>query len=148
MATLLFSFSKPLTQWLNQQSQKLSSANGLNRLAMPLLQGAIAIYGGFFGGGIGILMLALLALMGMENINKMNAIKTVLSALINGIAVVPFAMAGIIAWDHAVLMAIGSSLGGYLSAHYAQRLNPILIRRFVMVVGFSMTIYFFIKAYS
>jgi uncharacterized protein len=147
-ATLLFTFSQPLTQWLNKLSHKLAPSNRLSKLAMPLFQAAIAIYGGFFGGGIGILMLALLAFMGMENINKMNATKTVLSVLINGIASIPFALSGIIAWEQAIFMGIGASLGGFLSAHYAQKLNPILIRRIVTVAGSTMTIYFFVRTYS
>ena len=110
---------------------------------MSVFQGLIAIYGGFFGGGIGILMLALLSMMGIEDINKMNGMKTLLAALINGIAIVPFIFAGIIAWEQAVLMAIGAILGGYLSAYYAQKLNPIYIRRFVMAIGFGMSTYFF-----
>ncbi|AFY73722.1 putative permease [Synechococcus sp. PCC 7502] len=148
-ATLLFTFSKSLTQWLKSQTSKLpdsESTNSLSKYGMPVFQGVIALYGGFFGGGIGILMLALLSLMGMENINKMNGIKTVLAALINGMAIVPFVIAGIINWHAAILMAIGAGLGGYLSAYYAQKLNPTYIRRFVIFVGFSMTIYFFIKS--
>jgi uncharacterized protein len=138
-ATLLFTFSSNITNWL--KNQKLS----LGKSGMSILQGLIAIYGGFFGGGIGILMLALLSMMGMEDINKMNGIKTLLAALINGIAIVPFILAGIIAWEQAVLMAIGAVLGGYISAYYAQKLNPIYIRRFVMAIGFSMSAYFLIK---
>ena len=148
-ATLLFTFGQPLTQWFKHQtdtSPNSDQPNRLNKYGMPLLQGAIALYGGFFGGGIGILMLALLSMMGMENINKMNGIKTVLAALINGMAVFPFILAGIINWQAAIIMAIGAILGGYLSAYYAQRLNPIYVRRFVIMNGFSMTIYFFIKS--
>jgi uncharacterized protein len=142
VSTLLFAFSKSITNWL-ARNQILFSKSG-----MAVLQMAIAIYGGFFGGGIGILMLALLSVMGMENINKMNGVKLVLGATINGMAIIPFAIGGIIAWEQACLMAVGSGLGGYIGAYYAQKLNPVYIRRFVIAIGFAMTAYFFIKDFS
>jgi len=142
ISTLLFAFSKSIVNWL-ARNQILFS-----KLGMAILQMAIAIYGGFFGGGIGILMLALLSIMGMENINKMNGIRVVLAATINGVAIVPFAVAGIIAWEQAFLMAIGAGLGGYIGAYYAQKLNPAYIRRFVVAIGFGMTGYFFIRDFN
>ncbi len=145
LATLLFTFSKPITAWVISRRQKFLSTSKLVTFVSPLLQLIIAIYGGFFGGGMGILLLATLAIMGMENINTMNALKTVLTALINGIALIPFILAGIVVWEQAAFMAVGASLGGYLSAHYAQKMQPILVRRFVILVGFSMTLYFFIR---
>lgn len=141
VSTLLFAFSKSITHWLTDNHISFSKSG------MCLLQLAIAIYGGFFGGGIGILMLALLALMGMENLNKMNGIKTLLAGLINSMAVIPFVLAGIIAWEQAILMAVGAGLGGFIAAFYAQRLNPKYIHRFVVAIGFSMTVYFFIKQF-
>ena len=71
-------------------------------------------------------------------------VTTFLGSCVNGIAIIPFIFAGIIAWPQAVLMAVGGSVGGYLCAHYARRVEPHLIRRVVMIVAFSMTIYFFI----
>jgi uncharacterized protein len=140
-STLLFAFSKLLTNWLRSQNLNL------NKWGMAVVQVAIAIYGGFFGGGIGILMLALLSLMGMENINKMNGIKTILAAVINGMAIIPFVLAGIIVWEPALWMAGGAVLGGYASAYYAQKLNPIYIRRFVIAIGFGMSAYFFMRTF-
>jgi hypothetical protein len=89
-------------------------------------------------------MLATLAFLGINNIHSMNAFKAFLGSCVNGIAIIPFIFAGIIAWPQAVLMAVGGSVGGYLCAHYARRVEPHLIRRVVMIVAFSMTIYFFI----
>jgi hypothetical protein len=105
----------------------------------------ISIYGGFFGGGIGILMLATLALMGLENIHEMNALKTLLATLINGIAVFTFAIAGAVAWPQALIMAVGAILGGYLGAAIARKLNPRLVRTGVIVVGFALSFYLFIR---
>ncbi|NMG19411.1 sulfite exporter TauE/SafE family protein [Brasilonema bromeliae] len=142
LATLVFTFGEPLKTWFQRQSQKSSESPPL--LNLMLAQLAIAIYGGFFGAGLGILMLATLTFLGIKNIHTMNAFKTFLGSCINGIAIIPFIFAGVIAWHQAILMAVGGSLGGYLCANYARRLEPLLIRRVVMVVAFSMTIYFFI----
>lgn len=142
LATLVFTFGEPLKAWFGRRSQKSSESPPL--LNLMLAQLAIAIYGGFFGAGLGILMLATLTFLGIKNIHTMNAFKTFLGSCINGIAIIPFIFAGVIAWHQAILMAVGGSLGGYLCANYARRLEPLLIRRVVMVVAFSMTIYFFI----
>ncbi len=113
-------------------------------MILALAQLAIAIYGGFFGAGLGILMLATLTFLGIKNIHAMNAFKSFLGSCINGIAIIPFMVEGLIVWHQAILMAVGGSLGGYLCAHYARRLDPVLVRKFVMVVAFSMTTYFFL----
>ena len=112
---------------------------------IALLQLIIATYGGYFGGGIGILMLASLGIMGMENIHEMNGLKTFLTSFINGVAVIAFAIAGKVYWLQAILMVIGAIIGGYAGAYYARQLDPRLVRGFVIVVGFGMTIYFFVR---
>ncbi|WP_413173725.1 sulfite exporter TauE/SafE family protein [Anabaena azotica] len=142
-ATLVFTFSEPLKKWLQFQSQKSSESPPFFILVIAQL--SISIYGGFFGAGLGILMLATLSFLGIKNIHTMNAFKSFLGSCINGIAIFPFMFAGLIAWHQAILMAVGGSLGGYFCAHYARRLDPRFVRIFVIVVGFSMTTYFFIR---
>ncbi|MBE9260540.1 MULTISPECIES: sulfite exporter TauE/SafE family protein [Aphanizomenonaceae] len=144
-ATLIFTFSEPLKMWLQFQSKKSSESQSPPLLILVIAQLAISIYGGFFGAGLGILMLATLSFLGIKNIHTMNAFKSFLGSCINGIAIFPFMFAGLIAWYQAILMAVGGSLGGYLCAHYARRLDPRFVRIFVIVVGFSMTTYFFIR---
>jgi uncharacterized membrane protein YfcA len=112
---------------------------------IALLQLVIATYGGYFGGGIGILMLASLGLMGMENIHEMNGLKTFLTSFINGVAVIAFTIAGKVFWPQAILMVIGAIIGGYAGAYYARQLDPRLVRGFVILVGFGMSIYFFLR---
>ncbi|KAF3889588.1 MULTISPECIES: sulfite exporter TauE/SafE family protein [Nostocales] len=143
LATLVFTFGDFFRKWLQIQSQK-SSPESVPLRNLVLAQLAIAIYGGFFGAGLGILMLATLSFLGIKSIHTMNAFKTFLGSCVNGIAIVPFIFAGVIAWQQAILMAVGGSLGGYVSAHYARQLDPQMIRRVVIIVAFSMTIYFFI----
>ncbi len=109
------------------------------------LQLVIATYGGYFGGGIGILMLASLGVMGMENIHEMNAVKNALATCINGVAVLIFALRGSIVWPDALLMLVGAVIGGFGGAYYARKLDPRLVRSFVILVGCTMTLYFFFK---
>jgi hypothetical protein len=115
-------------------------------LPVGLLQFLISVYGGYFGGGIGIMMLAALSLMGMTQIHSMNALKTLLATFINGMAVLRLVVAGTVFWPQAVVMIIGAILGGYGGAAYAQRLDPKLVRRFVLAVAVSMTVYFFLRS--
>jgi len=107
----------------------------------------VAVYGGYFGGGVGIMNLAMLAVLGMTDIHAMNALKVVLGGIINGVAVVTFILAGAVAWKPGVIMTAGAIVGGYFGAHYAQKLPQAWIRAFVIVVGTAMTVYFFWKAY-
>ena len=100
---------------------------------------------GYFGAGAGILFLALLALMGLKNIHTMNGIKTLVVSVVNGVALIPFIWARVIVWPQALLMLVGASLGGYGGAYFAQKVNPQRIRQLVILVGFAMSLYFFIR---
>jgi uncharacterized membrane protein YfcA len=151
IATLLFVLSDPLTRW-----RQIHNANGALRgqsktppwwslAVITSAQLVIATYGGFFGGGIGILMLATLGLMGLENIHVMNGLKTILASIINGVAVVTFVVAGAVVWPQALLMLVGGIIGGYAGAAGARRLDPQLVRYFIILIGCAMTIYFFIR---
>jgi hypothetical protein len=144
ITTLLFAFGKPLTNWL-QKHVELSENSLSGLIAVTLLQLPIAIYGGFFGGGMGVMMLAAFSLLGMDNIHIMNAIKSLLSVLIKGIAVATYVVAGVVAWPQAILMTVGAIIGGYGGAHYARKLDPALVRRFAIVTGVIMTIIFFLR---
>jgi uncharacterized membrane protein YfcA len=155
LATLVFIFGPRLSARIRARSAPMPEASkGIAALtvrpsartlvAISAAQLAIAIYGGYFGGGIGILMLASLGLMGMENIHEMNALKTALTSAINGVAVVAFIAAGAVFWGQALLMAVGAIIGGYGAAAYARRLDPKLVRGFVIVVAVTMTAYFLI----
>jgi uncharacterized membrane protein YfcA len=93
------------------------------------------------------MMLAMLALSGMEDIHEMNAIKTLLATCINGMAVIAFVLAQEVLWPQAILMVVGAIVGGYFGAFYARKIDPKLIRRFVIVVGTLMTIIFFVRTY-
>ncbi|MFI5105264.1 MAG: TSUP family transporter, partial [Terriglobales bacterium] len=108
-----------------------------------LLQACAAVYIGYFGAGVGIVMLALLSMMGIENIHSMNGLKTLLATCGNAVAVVVFMVARAVFWPQAVVMIFGGALGGYAGAWYAQKMNPRTVRYVVIAIGCSMTAYFF-----
>src|SRR5439155_25017996 len=110
--------------------------------AIIAFQFLVAIYGGYFGAGIGILMLSSLSFMGISDIHQMNALKCVLGACINGVAVIVFIVEGKVAWHFAMVMSAAAILAGYLGAHYARRLNPNIVRWLVIAIGFALAGYF------
>ena len=93
---------------------------------------------------MGLMMLAGLALLGLTDIHRMNGLKVVLGGLINGLAVVTFLVAGVVAYELALAMVLGAVAGGYLGAALARRLEPAWVRGFVILVGWTMTAYFFL----
>jgi uncharacterized membrane protein YfcA len=144
-ATLLFAFGNKLAA---KRGSVLEQETATAALAgATVFQLAVAVYGGYFGGGMGIVMLAMLAALGMTDIHTMNALKSVMAVVINGVAVVMFIAYGAIYWRPGIVMTAGAVVGGYAGAHYAQRLPRAWIRWFVVLVGTGMTIYFFWKAY-
>ena len=144
-ATLLFAFGKKLTgrrPWGLEHDASTAALVGAS-----LFELVVAVYGGYFGGGVGIMNLAMLAALGMTDIHAMNALKVLLGGVINGVAVVAFIAKGAIYWPQAIVMTVGAVVGGYFAAHYAQKLPQPWIRAFVLLVGSGMTVYFFVKAY-
>jgi uncharacterized membrane protein YfcA len=97
----------------------------------------VAVYGGYFGAGIGILMLATLGLMGLTNIHKMNGLKNWGATCINGLAAITFVFSGIVVWPVALAMAIGGMTGGHIGARLALRAGQVYVRRAVVAVGFG-----------
>ena len=144
-ATLLFAFGKKLAAGRQSVIEHEASTTAL--VGTTLFQFGVAVYGGYFGGGMGIVMLAMLAALGMTDIHAMNALKSVMGFVINGIAVVTFIVAGAVYWKHGVIMIAGGIAGGYLGAHYAMKMPQAWIRWFVVLVGTGMTVYFFWKSY-
>jgi uncharacterized protein len=107
----------------------------------------ISVYGGYFGGGIGIMMLAVLSLLGMTDIHRMNALKTALATMVNGVAVIAFVVAGTVQWAPALVMVAGGVGGGYGGAAIARRVAEKHVRAVVLAVAWAMTAYFFARTY-
>jgi uncharacterized protein len=142
-AVLLFIFGPRLTR----NVRVVQAPTGKAIVAASFFQFLVAIYGGYFGGGMGFVILAMLTAFGMADIHEMNAFKIVLSSATNGIAVVIFIVRHAVYWPQALVMIIGAALGGYFGAHYSLRLPRMWVRWFVIAVGVGMTIYFFVRAY-
>ncbi len=136
MATLLFAFGGSV-------SKALRGRVHVNTAMMLLMLFPISVYGGYFGGGIGIMFLAAFRLYGMQNIHGMNGLKAVLAATLNGIAALIFISARQVAWGPTLLMVVAGIVGGYVGPFLARLVRPELIRAIVIAVGVAMTIYFF-----
>ncbi len=150
-ATVLFAVQKPVVKWLLARggSVRAPHAEG-TRLAPPttgLLIGqfGVAIYGGYFGAGAGIVMLAALGFMGLTNIHQMNGLKNWGAVCFNGIAALIFVSMGVVNWPIAMAMAVGSILGGYGSTGLARRAPQAVIRGIVTAIGFGSAIWLFIR---
>jgi uncharacterized membrane protein YfcA len=155
LATLLFMAQEPLARWQRRRAEALAASRSEEaadvtvaepsqslRLtpAIALFLLGVALYGGYFGAGIGILTLAAFGLMGMTNIHQMNGIKNVFTLGINGIAAVLFIWKGLVDWRIAGMMALGSIFGGYAGAGIARRIGQKNVRRIVIAIGLILTL--------
>ncbi len=142
-ATLVFTFSPQVTRLAHRV---VGTSGNKQRILVAVVYLAIAMYGGFFGAGLGILTLAALALLGYTNIHQMNALKTLQASLINGIAVITFVVTGLIAWTPALVMTVGAMIGGYGGAAIARRVNASRVRTVVVWLSIGLTIWFFVRS--
>jgi uncharacterized membrane protein YfcA len=134
LATVLLALQEPLAKRITRGSLVGERTAGFAAAAV-IFQLLVGVYGGFFGAGIGIMMLAALAILGLTDIHEMNGLKNVLAILINGVAAVYFAAEGAVLWTDAALMAVGSIAGGLGAASLAQRLGGRLVRQVVIAIG-------------
>jgi uncharacterized membrane protein YfcA len=110
-----------------------------------VFQFLVGVYGGYFGAGMGILMLAALGLIGLTDMHQMNGLKNVLAVAINGVAAIYFTLAHAVSWPDVLVMMLGTLLGGYFGARLARRLGRKFVRRTVVVIGVVMSIALFFK---
>jgi hypothetical protein len=137
-ATVVFALSPLLVK-------KEEHAPPKHRTWQLIVQFFVSIYGGYFGAGMGILMLAILAFTGLPNFNSQNAIKNALSVTINGVALVPFVIARVVDWRFALPMAVIALAGGYFGARFFRQLPQRYARIVVIAIGLTMTALFFTK---
>lgn len=134
-ATILFMLQSPVTRWLRLPSPAAGSQKSWWTIAV-VVQFFSAVYGGYFGAGNGIWMLAAMGLLGMHDIHRANGIKNFLGICINSVAVIAFAVSHLVSWPRSLVMAVAALLGGYLGARIAQRVGRLFIRRAIVVIGF------------
>lgn len=153
-ASVLFAAQPLVSKWLGHTATKEPSQSRV--ATVVIAQFFVSLYGGYFGAGIGILMLSALALMGMANLHEMNALKVVLATVINGMAVLIFIVqdwraAGttgdpkIVHWPLAGAMMVLALAGGYFGARYGRKLPVKYVRYLVIAIGFGLTAYYFLK---
>ena len=138
-ATLLFAFGDFVAKW----AKKNSNSNGFLGNLTTLI---VCIYGGYFNGGLGIVLLALFSTLGMRDIHLMNGLKNIMSFALSAASVVTFAIAGIVFWQQAIIMMIAATIGGYFGVVVARKLSKDTIRMIIVIIGLIMTVIFGIKA--
>jgi uncharacterized protein len=154
-ATLLFLSQKRVGAWLRVRAGVTTHAATATTPAGDVLppppgmwaivvQFFVAVYGGYFGAGAGIVMLAAFGLLGLTNVHQMNGLKNFLALLFNFVAIVTFAVSGLVQWRIAVVMAIGSAVGGHYAARFAQRTNQEVMRQLIGVIGVASAVWLFV----
>ena len=138
-ATLLFAAGEPLTRRLAQSQSERSPARSW-WVGAIVFQFVVAIYGGYFGAGMGILMLAALGLMGLTDIHQMNGLKNFFAVCINIVAAAYFIASGRVEWPYALVMVVGAIAGGYGGAGLARKLGRRFVRRVVIAIGLGMAV--------
>lgn len=145
-ATILFMAQNLFRRFAAGEAVAAAHGNSHGTTSL-VLQFFVALYGGYFGAGIGILMLASFGLMGLHHIHEMNALKTVLSALINLVATAYFIFAGLIAWPQAIVMTLGATVGYFAGAHFAQRIPQHRVRQIITGIGLGISALMFWKQF-
>jgi uncharacterized protein len=146
LATVLFTAHSFFARLFRMEIRQQKSGPDLRWQACAIFfQFVVSVYGGYFGAGIGILMLATLGMLGVGNIHEMNAVKGVLGFLINVIAAGYFVMHGLIHWPAAGVMAVGSVIGGYSGSHLAQKIPQRRVRHLITAIGLLLTVLMFVK---
>jgi len=143
-ATLLFLF-QIVSSRKAEEGDGLHGPQGPRWAAASLLQFAVAVYGGYFGAGIGILMLVILGYLGLTDIHAMNGLKNFFGICINSVAAAYFIVRGAVNWPLALVMIVGATVGGYAGAHFARRIGKERARVAVVVIGFGITVLLFLQ---
>ncbi len=146
-ATLLFMAQDPIQRWLKKRTSPDAHHTVRWLLGAGLFQFGVAVYGGYFGAGIGILMLAALSILGLSDIHEMNGLKNFFAFCINGVAAIYFIWAKMVDWPFGLLMAAGSIAGGYGGAGLARKAGQQTVRRVVIFIGFGMALSLLVKQF-
>jgi uncharacterized membrane protein YfcA len=148
VATTLFALSTQVSRiirWLKQRLH-IAASERPGSIGGALFQLMVAIYGGFFGAGMGILTLAALSIQGFEDMQEINALKNLTSAMNYTVAALTFIIAGAISWPHTLVALVTAAIGGYVGAAFARKLPGQWLKRLVIAVGAILTVVYFIKS--
>src|SRR3954454_14329088 len=149
VASLLFAASGPIARWIARRRVQaiVETTTDARPRYVPLCAALVLVcfYIGYFGAGAGFLIMAGLAIFGIQNIREVNALKVVATTIANGIAVVTFIVERQIVWHLCLIMMLTAAVGGYLGARYSRRLSARIMRAFVVAIGLGMAAYFFLR---
>ncbi|MGE0501138.1 MAG: sulfite exporter TauE/SafE family protein [Rhizobiaceae bacterium] len=129
--------------WLKPKP-KPGQAVAVGSVPGAVVQFVTAVYGGFFGAGMGVMMLATLGLTQAGDYHRLNALKNMLSIVIAAVAIVVFVWGGVVAWPQALVMIPAVALGGYVGVWAAKRVPQSILRGFVIAVGLLLAVYYFV----
>ena len=145
-ATIVFTYGDSISKYIATYSDDQKRIK--HNISTRIMEFLFAIYGGFFGAGLGIMLMAGLQILGIRDIQLNNALKNLLGAVISLVAVIIFAISGIVAWDYTIAAFIGAMIGGLIGARFAQWLSAIWLRKVVILFGSFFSIYYFLKYYT
>lgn len=140
LATCLFAFGKTLNKWLRLVANERTS-----RTLVYTALFIFSIYGGYFGAGLGIILLAIAQIIGFTEFHKANSIKNLLATCFTTISIIIFGIGGLIAWPEAGTMMVGSTIGGYAGARYAKYVNEKYLRMVVITFGLLLSFVYFYR---
>ena len=143
VASVLVAVEPILRRWLRSPGHEGAGRGWI--VAAMTIQFLISVYGGYFGAGIGILLLTSLGLMGMHDLHEANAWKNLLAVAIKGVAVAWFVMAGVLVWPVVLVMTAGSAIGGYAMGRFIQRVDQAKLRWVVVAMGVGMGVVLLVR---
>jgi uncharacterized membrane protein YfcA len=141
--TLIFGISGPVSSWLRRRSAGHDAERAIPKLPLACALFPVCFYIGYFGAGGGFLVMTILALFGMEEMHKLNALKVVAALTSNFFAIITFIFSGAIEWHYCVVSMVFAALGGYIGARFARRVNGSVLRGIVVATGLVIASYFF-----
>lgn len=143
--TLLFGVSGPVSRWLRQRAEHPHVERPIPAVRLFLALFPVCFYIGYFGAGGGFLVMTILAMFGMDDMHRLNALKVVTATLSNLTAIVTFILTGAVMWHYCLISMVFAGLGGYIGARWAKRTSPAMLRGFVVATGMVTAAYFFWK---
>lgn len=144
-ATLLFAARDFFTKFTRRGAGESDEITGAGGVVGFLLQLGIATYGGFFGAGQSIMMMAAFSIMGVRDIHEVNGLKTASAVIVNGVALFYFITQGLIIWNLAIWMGLGAIIGGYFAARISKRINQNALRWTVIAIGLIVSAVLFLR---
>lgn len=144
-ATLLFLFSARISRWLRGKTAHPHIEKQVRPITLLLILLPVCLYIGYFGAGGGLMIMAVLALLGMDDIHQLNGMKVLVACLSNFSAVVTFIVERAVIWHYCFVAMVAAGIGGYIGAHFARRMPQQAMRMLVLAVGFGVSAYFFYR---